>query len=121
MSIETIILIESESIESASLNTFSYSDKKLGVGYHRRDGGLHTIQFELNNFKGSIKIQGTLEIYPGHDDWVDLDFDSGSPLESLDSTSMTTNTTKNITGNWVWIRAAWVLEQGTITRIRYNL
>ena len=121
MPVETVILVESESGESPDLDVFSYSDKKPGAGYHRRGSGLHTLQFELDDFKGSIKIQGTLESYPGEEDWVDLDFESGSPLESLDSTAQTTNAVRNITGNWVWIRAAWVLEQGTITRIRYNL
>jgi hypothetical protein len=121
MPIETVILVESESGESPDLETFSYSDKKPGAGYHRRADGLHTVQFELNDFKGSIKIQGTLESYPGDNDWVDLSFDSGSPLESLDSSPLITNAVRNITGNWVWIRASWVLEQGSITRIRYNL
>ena len=118
MAVETFTLIESFSTESSE---FSYSDKKLGAGYHRRSSGLHTFQFELDNFKGTVKIQGTLDLYPGENDWVDLDFDSGSPLESLDSTPLVSNEIRNITGNWVWIRAAYLLEQGTIVKIRFNL
>lgn len=118
MPIETFTLVENVSEENIE---FVYSEKKAAAGYHRRSSGLHTFQFELDNFKGTIKIQGTLDLYPGDDDWVDLDFDSGSPLESLDSTPLVTNETRNITGNWVWIRAACLLEQGTITKIRFNL
>jgi len=121
MTVESILLLGTTSVESQDLTIYSYSDKKKGAGYNRRADGLHTVQFQLDQFKGSINIQGTLELYPGEKDWVDLEYDQGNSLESLDSTELTTNEIRNITGNWVWIRAAWVLEQGTITRIRYNL
>lgn len=118
MAFETVTLLENISAEDT---VYNYSDKKIGAGYHRKSSGLHTFQFELENFKGTVKIQGTLELYPGDDDWVDLDFDSGSPLEALDSTPLVANATRNITGNWLWIRAAYILEQGTITKIRFSV
>jgi hypothetical protein len=121
MSVESLILLDTTSVESQDLSVYSYSDKRKGAGYFRKAAGIQTILFRLDNFKGSIKIQGTLELYPGDRDWIDLEYDQGNSLESLDSTALTTNEIRNITGNWVWIRAAWVLEQGTITEIRYNL
>jgi hypothetical protein len=118
MSTESITLLSSISTESMDLEI--YSAKQKGAGYHRRADGLHTVHFQLDQFKGSIKIQGTLQMYPGEDDWVDLEFDSGSSLESIDSTNLTSDESRNFTGNWLWIRAAYTLEQGTIISIRYN-
>lgn len=120
MTIESVTLLSDISTESADLSVFSYSDKQKGAGYNRRSSGLHTIHFQLDDFKGTIKIQGTLNLYPGDSDWVDLEFDSGNSLESLDSSSLSSDEMRNITGNWVWIRCAYVLEQGTIRVIRYN-
>jgi len=121
MTVESTLILQQESTESPDLTVYSYSDKHKGAGYHRRSDGLHTVRFMFDDFKGSVKIQGSLELYPGETDWVDLEFDQGDSLESLDSTAITTNEIRNITGNWLWIRAAWILEQGTIQEIRYNL
>ena len=118
MSTESITLLSSISTESSDLEI--YSAKQKGAGYHRRADGLHTVHFQLDQFKGSIKIQGTLQMYPGEDDWVDLEFDSGSSLESIDSTNLTSDESRNFTGNWLWIRAAYNLQNGTINQIRYN-
>lgn len=120
MTTESFVLLDSTSAESEDLSTYSYSEKQKGAGYNGRPNPVHTVLFQLNQFKGSIKIQGTLEMYPGDSDWVDIDYDSGSVLELLDSTAMTTDETRNFTGNWLWIRVAYILEQGTIVGIRYN-
>ncbi len=120
MSIESKILLSNITEESIDLDIFSYSDKNIGAGYHQTKSSLHTFQFSLDNFKGDIKIQGTLSLYPGESDWVDLTYDNGSALTNLDSSPNTSSATRNITGNWVWFRAAYVLEEGTITQIRYN-
>jgi hypothetical protein len=77
--------------------------------------------FEFNNFKGSVKLQGSLELYPGDSDWVDVLYDdSAENLESLDSTPLATNEIRNFTGNFVWIRLGYRLIEGTITQVRYN-
>jgi hypothetical protein len=120
MAEKNYILVENESIESSDLSTFVFSEKQQGSGYNKRTGGLHTAQFELDQFKGSIKLQGTLDLYPGDLSWSDISYTSGSDLTALDSTALTTNETRNFLGNWVWIRAGYVLEQGTIVKIRYT-
>jgi hypothetical protein len=120
MAEKNYILIDNVNTESSDLSTFVFSDKKQGAGYNRRSDGLHTVQFELDQFKGSIKIQGTLDLYPGDNSWSDISYSSGSDLIALDSTALTTNETRNFLGNWLWIRAAYVLEQGTIVKIRYT-
>jgi len=120
MSIESRILLSNLSTESPDLSIYSYSDKGLGSGYHQNKDALHTFQFILDNFKGSIKIQATLESYPGENSWVDVSYDSGSVLENLDSSPATSTASRNITGNWVWFRVAYIIEEGTISQIRYK-
>ena len=117
MSIENIILLSSTGTESAD---FVYSNKQKGAGYHRRYDAVHTATFSFNNFKGSVKLQATLALYPSDDDWFDIVYDSGSELEAVDSTPLLTTEVRNFTGNFVWIRAAYQITEGTITQIRYS-
>jgi hypothetical protein len=116
MSIESFILLDNISTE-ASVGNFTYGEKNKGAGFGRRSDGLHTIVYIVNAFTGTVKIQGTLELYPADTDWIDLDtLDLGS-----DSTIATENTaySANITGNFVWLRAAHCIQDGTVT-VRYN-
>jgi hypothetical protein len=117
MSIENVILLSSTNNESADL---VYSDKQKGAGYHRRYDAVHTAVFTFDNFKGSVKLQATLSLYPSDDDWFDIEYDSGLALESVDSTPLLTTELRNFTGNFIWIRAAYQLTEGTITHIRYS-
>ena len=118
MAIENTVLLTVTSTESA---VYLYSDKQKGAGYHRLENPLHTAVFQFNNFKGSVKIQATLVLYPSDDDWFDVEYDSGNSLEAVDSTPLLTTTSRNFTGNFIWIRAAYRLEEGTITEIRYSV
>ena len=116
MSRESIVLISNYSDDSHPLSD-TYSDKQKGAGYHKYGDGVHTVVYELENFKGSIRMQATLALYPTISDWFDID----STAIGGDSTAITAATkTFTFTGRYVWIRAAFVLEEGTITRIRYN-
>ena len=120
MSTETIVLLSNASDDSQPLS-WQYSDKNRGAGYYKTSNGVHTAVFEFNNFKGSVKIQATLELYPGDNDWFDVSYDyADTVLTGLDSTPLTNNATCTFTGKFVYIRAAYQLEQGTITEIRYN-
>jgi hypothetical protein len=113
MSIEIHTLLSNITTESSD-STLSYGEKSKGAGYHKGNSGLHTVVYNLDNFTGTIKLQGTLELYPGEGDWFDID---GTNLEGVIGTSLET---VNFTGNFVWIRAAYNLQTGTITEIRYN-
>jgi hypothetical protein len=108
MEIKTLLL----NANTATSETFS--EKKQGAGYHQKRDTLHTFSYLLNNFVGSIKLQATLELHPGNDDWVDIvDTD-------LDATvAISGNTSGNFTGNFVWIRAVYQLISGQISEIRY--
>jgi phosphoribosylformylglycinamidine (FGAM) synthase-like amidotransferase family enzyme len=116
MSKETVVLLENVSVEAATAG-FSYGEKRKGSGYHKSTDGVHTAVFQFNNFIGSVKIQGTLELYPNNTDWVDVE---GTTITVEDSSALTTNETRTFIGKFVYIRAAYNIQNGTITEIRYN-
>lgn len=119
MSIESTILLSNISDDNNNVvpSDFSYSAKGKGAGYHKNGDGIHTVVYDLNEFKGTIKIQATLALYPTPTDWVDV---VGTEIGG-DSTAISGSaTTYTFTGKFIWIRAAYKLEQGTINEIRYN-
>lgn len=117
MSTESRVLLSNISTESAD-STFSYGHKQPGAGYNRRSDGVHTVVYNFNNFIGTVKIQGTLELYPGDYDYFDV---AGTEIGG-DSTIITSSVySLNFTGNFLYIRVAYNLQNGTITEIRYNL
>ena len=116
MSIETIVLLSNTSAEAVS-SEFSYSAKQKGSGYNKNNDGVHTAVFQFDNFVGTVKIQGTLELYPTEADWFDI-VDTTITVE--DSSALTTNETRTFVGQFVYIRAAHSINNGIITEIRYN-
>lgn len=92
------------------------SDKQKGAGYHNITNSLHTLVYSVTDFKGSIKLQGTLALDPADIDWVDIP----ETVIGGDSSVFSALEPVNFTGNFVWIRAVYTLEDGTITEIRYN-
>jgi len=114
---ETIVLLENISTENPSTVTFAYSDRQKGAGYHNLADNTHTAIYQFNNFKGTVKMQGTLEQFPGDADWADIvDTTVGG-----DSSSLNNDYTLSFSGNYVWIRTAYNLQDGVITSVRYNL
>jgi hypothetical protein len=104
-------------------------NKLAGDGYYGHSDGLHTVAWNLNNFKGRIKIQATLAIDPAESDWCDIDLDSqgNGYVEFTTATSGTKN--YNFTGNWVWVRAQvirshdptlTILNSGVVSNVWYN-
>ena len=117
MSTESTILLSNITAESApGDSSLAYSNKKKGAGYHKRYSSLHTATFDVDSFVGTIKLQATLELYPGDNDWFDI---AGTTIGG-DSSVWSTVQPVNFTGNFVWIRAAYNLQDGTINEIRYN-
>jgi hypothetical protein len=96
---------------------FVYGSKNKAAGYNKFNDGLHTVVYEFDNFVGVVKIQGTLELEPGDNDWADI-YNTTVTVE--DSTPLISNETVNFTGRFVWIRAAYRVDQGTILKVRYN-
>jgi hypothetical protein len=117
MSTESRQLLSNISLESSD-SSFIYSEKKQAAGYHRLFNPLHTATYRVDSFIGTIKIQGTLSLYPSESDWFDI---PGTEIGfGEDSTAWNPTNSINFTGNYVWIRAAYNLQNGTINEIRYN-
>lgn len=115
MSTENHILISDVSTESTD-SSYAYSSKNKGAGYNKNGDGVHTVVYALDSFVGTIKMQGTLELHPGDDDWADI---TGTELGG-DSSVFSSSQNRTFTGKFVWIRAAYNLQNGTISQIRYN-
>lgn len=113
MSQEFIILLENANV-SVDDSTFSYSARKKGAGYRRTSDGLHTAVYSFNNFTGTVKLQATLSTDPKSIEWFDIDFTEYTGNESTISHSV------NFTGNFVWLRAAYNVQGGEITEIRFT-
>ncbi len=118
MSIESIILVADKNAESAD-SGYNYSSKSKGAGYNKNGDGIHTAVYVVDDFIGTIKLQGTLELYPGESDWVDIDNTERGLSDDSSAWSNDTYTT-TFTGKFVWVRAAYNIQNGTITEIRYN-
>jgi SOS-response transcriptional repressor LexA len=123
MSFETLNLLENITVNStygrdynagSDTDTIFYSDKNKGAGYHKNGNGIHTVLFHTEGFVGTITIQATLELYPGPNDWVD----AHTETFALDSSNSIRSST--ITGKFVYIRAAYHIENGEIITVRYN-
>lgn len=118
MKTTTLELLPTTSHGTPSGNYDGSSEDWSGVpqpaaNYYGGFGGLQTIAFYLNGFQGLIKIEATLDSAPTTDSqWFKID--------EFDSTNATTtnNFSRNITGNFVWIRAnVELFSAGTITKV----
>lgn len=110
MNYETIILLDT--VDTLTLEACSAPIKGAGYNLH---SSLQTYTYEVENFVGSIELQGTLAVTPLEDDWVDI---LETEFWSDESTNLVTG---NFVGNYVWIRAVYVLEAGIIHKVRCNV
>jgi len=93
------------------------SDPVRGDGYYGRADGFHTVQINLSDFVGIIRIQGSLDVDPEESDWFTVQLGTGN--RSVDTTGLireenitqveyieekTGTNSYNFTGNYVWLR-----------------
>lgn len=95
------------------------SEKQPGAGYHRQVSNVHTFILSFNNFIGNVKLQGTLEIFPGEKDWFTLKNTSNEDIVFVNPDTIPFNLATR--GNFMWIRAVGTLESGEITSIRFAI
>lgn len=88
-------------------------ENQQAANYYGGFGGLQTVAFFLNGFQGFIRIQASLESTPTREEeWFTV-----SDFDSLTDTT-TNNFSRNITGNFTWIRAKVLdFQAGTITKL----
>ena len=116
MSTESKVLLSSLS----EIGTFT-GNKCQGSSYHKLATSMHTIIVSFSNWSGELRFQGTLALYPAESDWFDLkDLNNDSILLGDGSTDYDDSYAFSSIGNFVWIRAAYNVQNGTITSILYN-
>lgn len=86
---------------------------QIAANYYGGTGQLQTVAFFFNGFQGRIRIQASLATTPTSDsDWFDV-----STYDATGS-AVTTNFSRNIDGNFAWMRAAVAdFTAGTISKI----
>jgi hypothetical protein len=113
------IILSNQTHPDGSTVESLFGDKFKGDGYYGRSDGIHTVQWSLSNFVGSVKIQGSLSVDPQEDDWFTVRLETSNEfvvdttgkvstllLNSLNYVESTSNSfTYNFVGNYVWVRA----------------
>lgn len=116
MSSKIQILLENISSEATD-SGYSFGEKQPAAGFHRSRDSIHTVTYTISDFVGALKLQATLELDPGDNDWFDVDNTSIGG----DSTAFTSSTiSATFTGNFVWLRAAYNVQNGTINKISFS-
>lgn len=103
MSNTSEIILSNQPFSGDSTLTIT-GEKFKGDGYYGRSDGVHTVQYTVSNFVGSILVQVTLATSPIEEDWVTLADTEHTSLNVNDANS-TGSFIKNFTGNYVWVRA----------------
>jgi hypothetical protein len=115
------ILPSSTHVGDSSAQTL-VSEKFTGDGYYGRSDGLHTVQYSLNGFRGTIIIEATLASDPQEEDWFIVYSQNHELSGSLPGNNQQKEShIENFTGNYVWIRARledW--SDGTVNFIKLN-
>lgn len=74
-----------------------------GDGFYNRSDGLHTVQYNLDNFVGSIVMQASLAVDPVDSDWFSLN-ETQHISTAIDTDNSDGSFIKNFLGNYVWVR-----------------
>ena len=93
-------------------------EKFKGDGYYGRSDGLHTVQYNILGFVGTVNVQATLAVNPIDDDWFTV-YTQAYP--AINDKGTTKSNFANYTGNYTWIRAYisnWT--DGTVNDIKLN-
>ena len=93
-------------------------DEQKAANYYGGYGTLQTIAFYLLHFSGRIIIEATLDSTPTVDgDWFEVSRVDNVVINN-DPLPLTNNFSRNITGNFTWLRARVELfDAGTITKV----
>ena len=112
---ETILTINQHPGDSTV--TTVTGEKFRGDGYYGRSDGFHTVQYDINEFIGTVAMQATLAINPAEADWFTV-YTQAYPVAN--DVGTTTSIITNFTGNYVWVRAVITYTDGTVNSIKLN-
>jgi hypothetical protein len=96
-----------------------YSLPLKGDGYFGDSDGIHTVTYTVDQgFDGRISMQGSLSTTPTNNDWFSI---NNTEIVYTQMTSLTQHTKYvNFTGNFVWVRAKVIKNNGSMLIINYN-
>ena len=85
-----------------------------GAGWHGHTNGLHTVAIRVANFRGRIKVQASIALDPGEDEWYSvlpdkIDYWQYPHLNYVlppNAQGETSTLNFNFTTNAVWLRAS---------------
>jgi|TARA_R110001592_G_scaffold241696_4_gene502119 hypothetical protein len=107
------IILSATSHPGDSTITVVSGEKFKGDGYYGRSDGIHTVQYNVNQFEGTVAIQATLATTPAEADWF--------TVSGTDNVASTGSFIFNFTGNYVWVRAYISnFTSGTVNSILLN-
>lgn len=92
-------------------------DRSKGDGFYGRSDGIHTVQYSINEFTGTVIIEATLAAEPVDKDWFRV-YEQSYP--ELNNDPATTSKIVNFTGNYVWVRAKVIYTDGVVNSILLN-
>ena len=96
-----------------------YSLPQKGDGYFGSGDGVHTVTYTVDQgFDGAISMQGSLANTPTSTDWFNIN-NTEVTYSQLTTTAQKTNYV-NFIGNFVWVRARVVKNNGSMLVINYN-
>lgn len=89
-----------------------FSDAVRAADYYRGRGGVQTIRFDLNEFRGRLVLEGTLSPESPTANWFTT-YEIGGTLFPITNIVSTT-----VVGNFVWMRVKVLdFEAGTINSV----
>lgn len=88
-------------------------DPTRGAGWYGPNSGLHSVAIRVLNFQGRVRVQATLAMIPGDNDWFSVlpngvaywQYPRPGFVIGLPSTGETSNVGFNFSYNVVWVRA----------------
>jgi hypothetical protein len=119
MAARSEIILSNQTHPDGSTAESLVGERFKGDGYYGRSDGIHTVQWSVANFVGTISIQGSLTVDPQESDWFTVRLGNNNEftldttgkisvlsLNSLIYSEPTTGAfTYNFVGNYVWVRA----------------
>jgi hypothetical protein len=120
MSANSEIILSGQTHPGDSTTETVTGEKFKGDGFYSRSDGVHTVQYSVISFVGTIEVQATLATNPTSSDWFTVSTATHTSTDT-DTSESDGSFIKNFVGNYVWVRAHirnWT--DGTISSILLN-
>lgn len=109
------ILMPSRTHEGDSTVETVVGDRVPGAGYYGRTNAVHSVQYSVDGFTGTIKIQAAVALQPEDRDWFTVEKFEIDAQESDDDS--TYNNIATFEGNYVWIRCMLEYSEGHVQSV----